>query len=137
MAWTVAFALLGAMTFSILVVPVLASFLFRRGVKETRNPVLARLTEWYRKRLRWCVGHRNFTVGAGVVCLVVTLFLGFSGVIGSEFLPHLDEGSIWARGTLAQSTSLTEGTRFMNQARRIFAAFPEARQVISEIRPPG
>ena len=136
MAWTVAFALLGAMTFSILVAPVLASFLFRRGVKETHNPVLAFLTEQYRRRLRWCVGHRTFTVGVGVACLVVTLFLGFSGVIGAEFLPHLDEGSIWARGTLAQSTSLTEGTRFMNQARLIFAAFPEARQVVSEIGRP-
>ena len=82
------------------------------------------------------MGHRIFTVGVGVACLVVTLFLGFSGVIGAEFLPHLDEGSIWARGTLAQSTSLTEGTRFMNQARLIFAAFPEARQVISEIGRP-
>src|ERR1700720_2601680 len=136
MAWTVAFALLGAMTFSILVAPVLASFLFRRGVKERHNPVLAFLTEQYRRRLRWCVGHRTFTVGVGVACLVVTLFLGFSGVIGAEFLPHLDEGSIWARGTLAQSTSLTEGTRFMNQARLIFAAFPEARQVVSEIGRP-
>jgi cobalt-zinc-cadmium resistance protein CzcA len=136
MAWTVAFALLGAMTFSILVAPVLASFLFRRGVKETHNPVLAFLTEQYRRRLRWFVGHRTFTVGLGVACLVVTLFLGFSGVIGAEFLPHLDEGSIWARGTLAQSTSLTEGTRFMNQARLIFAAFPEARQVVSEIGRP-
>jgi heavy metal efflux system protein len=136
MAWTVAFALLGAMTFSILVAPVLASFLFRRGVKETHNSVLAFLTEQYRRRLRWCVGHRTFTVGVGVACLVVTLFLGFSGVIGAEFLPHLDEGSIWARGTLAQSTSLTEGTRFMNQARLIFAAFPEARQVVSEIGRP-
>src|SRR6202162_5038949 len=136
MAWTVAFALLGAMTFSILVAPVLASFLFRRGVKETHNPVLAFLTDSYRRRLRWCVGHRTFTVGVGVACLVVTLFLGFSGVIGSEFLPHLDEGSIWARGTLAQSTSLTEGTRFMNQARLIFASFPEVNQVISEIGRP-
>ncbi len=136
MAWTVAFALLGAMTFSILVAPVLASLLFRKGVKETHNGVLAYLTQHYRRRLRWCVGHRAFTVGVGVACLVVTLFLGFSGVIGSEFLPHLDEGSIWARGTLAQSTSLTEGTRFMNQARLIFAAFPEARQVVSEIGRP-
>jgi cobalt-zinc-cadmium resistance protein CzcA len=131
MAWTVAFALLGAMTFSILVAPVLASILFRRGVTESHNRALAFLTEQYRRRLRWCVGHRNITVGAGVACLLLTLFLGFSGVIGAEFLPHLDEGSIWARGTLAQSTSLTEGTRFMNDARRIFAAFPEARQFIS------
>jgi cobalt-zinc-cadmium resistance protein CzcA len=136
MAWTVAFALLGAMTFSILVAPVLASILFRTGVTEPRNPVLLFLTEQYRQRLRWCVGHRNITVAMGVVCLLVTLFLGFSGVIGAEFLPHLDEGSIWARGTLAQSTSLTEGTRFMNEARRIFAAFPEAKQVISEIGRP-
>ena len=136
MAWTVAFALLGAMTFSILVVPVLASALFRKGVTESRNPVLSYLTERYRHRLRWCVEHRTITVGVGVVCLLATLFLGFSGVIGAEFLPHLDEGSIWARGTLAQSTSLTEGTRFMNQARLIFASFPEVNQVISEIGRP-
>ena len=136
MAWTVAFALLGAMTFSILVAPVLASALLRQGVAESHNPVLAYLTERYRRRLRWCVGHRTITVGVGVFCLLATLFLGFSGVIGSEFLPHLDEGSIWARGTLAQSTSLTEGTRFMNQARLIFASFPEAKQVISEIGRP-
>jgi cobalt-zinc-cadmium resistance protein CzcA len=136
MAWTVAFALLGAMTFSILVAPVLASALLRQGVTERHNPVLAYLTESYRRRLRWCVGHRTITVGVGVVCLLATIFLGFSGVIGSEFLPHLDEGSIWARGTLAQSTSLTEGTRFMNQARLIFASFPEAKQVISEIGRP-
>jgi cobalt-zinc-cadmium resistance protein CzcA len=136
MAWTVAFALLGAMTFSILVAPVLASALLRQDVTESHNPALAYLTERYRRRLRWCVGHRTITVGVGVACLLVTLFLGFSGVIGSEFLPHLDEGSIWARGTLAQSTSLTEGTRFMNQARLIFASFPEAKQVISEIGRP-
>jgi len=136
MAWTVAFALLGAMTFSILVAPVLASALLRLGVTESHNPVLAYLTERYRRRLRWCVGHRTITVGVGVACLMITLFLAFSGAIGSEFLPHLDEGSIWARGTLAQSTSLTEGTRFMNQARLIFASFPEAKQVISEIGRP-
>src|SRR5450631_3231424 len=136
MAWTVAFALFGAMTFSILVAPVLASALLRLGVTESHNPVLAYLTERYRRRLRWCVGHRTITVGVGVACLVITLFLAFSGAIGSEFLPHLDEGSIWARGTLAQSTSLTEGTRFMNQARLIFASFPEAKQVISEIGRP-
>jgi heavy metal efflux system protein len=136
MAWTVAFALLGAMTFSILVAPVLASAFFRKGITEKPNPVMAFLTERYRRRLRWCVGHRAIIVGVGVVCLIATMFLAFNGVIGSEFLPHLDEGSIWARGTLAQSTSLTEGTRFMNQARLIFAAFPEANQVISEIGRP-
>jgi cobalt-zinc-cadmium resistance protein CzcA len=136
MAWTVAFALLGAMTFSILIAPVLASAFFRKGVRELRNPVLAFLTEQYRRRLRWAVQHHWLTLGVGVAALAVTAYLGFSGIIGGEFLPHLDEGSIWARGTLAQSTSLTEGTRFMNQARLVFASFPETIQVVSEIGRP-
>jgi cobalt-zinc-cadmium resistance protein CzcA len=136
MAWTVAFALLGAMTFSILLAPVLSSALFRKGVRELRNPIMEFLTVRYRRRLRWAIEHRWLTVGVGVVALAATVYLGFSGIIGSEFLPHLDEGSIWARGTLAQSTNLTEGTRFMNQARLIFASFPETVKVISEIGRP-
>ena len=136
MAWTVAFALLGAMTFSILIAPVLTSALFRKGVKEVRNPVLAFLTERYRRRLRWAIQHRWLTASVGIITLGVSAFLAFSGIIGGEFLPHLDEGSIWVRGTLAQSTNLTEGTRFMNQTRVVLAAFPEAKQVISEIGRP-
>ncbi len=136
MAWTVAFALLGAMTFSILIAPVLSSMLFRKGVREHRNPVMDFLTTQYRKRLRWAIEHRWLTVGVGMGAMAVTLVLGFSGIIGSEFLPHLDEGSIWARGTLTQSTSLSEGTRFVNQARLLFAAFPEARKVVTEIGRP-
>ena len=136
MAWTVAFALLGAMTFSILITPVLSSALFRKGVRERRNPIMEFLTARYRRRLRWAIEHRWVTMGVTMAALVATAYLAFSGIIGSEFLPHLDEGSIWARGTLAQSTSLTEGTRFMNQARLIFASFPEVTKVISEIGRP-
>src|ERR1022692_842274 len=136
MALTVAFALLGALTFSILIAPVLASVLFRGGVKEWHNPVMAYLTERYRRRLRWCLGHRVLTVGVGLAALAVSLFLWFSGIIGSEFLPHLDEGAIWARGTLANSTSLTEGERFTNNCRYIFASFPEVKTVVSEVGRP-
>lgn len=136
MAWTVAFALLGAMTFSILIAPVLSSAFFRNGVREKHNPIVSVLEEFYRTRLRWAIQHRWITALVGVTALGVSLYFTFSGVIGSEFLPHLDEGSIWARGTLAQSTSLTEGTRFMHQARRIFASFPETIQVVSEIGRP-
>jgi heavy metal efflux system protein len=136
MALTVAFALLGALFFSILIAPVLSSALFRGGVREWRNPVMVFLTGRYRQRLRWAVEHRRITVGVGVAALGVTLFLAFSGVIGSEFLPHLDEGAIWARGSLAPSTSLTEGTRFTTQARLIFASFPEVTNVVSEVGRP-
>jgi len=132
MAWTVAFALLGAMTFSIFIAPVLCALLFPRGVKEWRNPAMEFLKDRYRRGLQWAVGHRWITLGGGVAAVVVSLFLAFSGIIGSEFLPHLDEGAIWARGSLANSTSLTEGKRFTDQARIIFASFPEVKTVVSQ-----
>ncbi len=136
MAWTVAFALLGALTFSILIAPVLCGMLFRRGVRERHNPVMAFLTGRYRSGVRWAIEHRWVTIGVGVAGLCVALFLAFGPLIGGEFLPHLDEGAIWARGSLAPSTSLTEGTRFTTQARRIFASFPEVTDVVSEIGRP-
>jgi heavy metal efflux system protein len=136
MAWTVAFALLGAMTFSILIAPVLSAALFRRGVKESHNPVLAFVTERYRRRLRWAIHHRSITVGVGAAAFGMTLYLGFSGIIGAEFLPHLDEGAIWARGTLANSTSLSEGEKFTTNERYVFASFPEVKTVVSEVGRP-
>ena len=132
MAWTVAFALLGAMTFSILIAPVLSSVLFRNGIKEWHNPVMTFLTTRYRSGLRWAIDHRMIVFGAGLGALALTLFLGFGGIIGSEFLPHLDEGAIWARGSLSNSTSLTEGKDFATKARLIFASFPEVTKVVSQ-----
>ena len=136
MAWTVAFALLGAMTFSILIAPVLASTLFRKGVQERRNPVMDYLTERYRRRLRWAVEHRWVVACVGAAALAGTIYLGFGGVIGAEFLPHLDEGAIWARGTLANSTSLTEGEKFTTNCRYVFASFPEVTKVVSQVGRP-
>jgi heavy metal efflux system protein len=136
MAWTVAFALLGALTFSILIAPVIASVVFRKEVRERRNPVMEFLVRIYRKQLRWAIEHRWVIVGVGVATLAASALLAFSGIIGSEFLPHLDEGAIWARGTLATSTSLEEGTRFAAKARLILASFPEVTQVVSEVGRP-
>jgi len=133
MAWTVAFALLGALVFSILLAPVLASYFFRTRMTEWRNPVLAWLTAEYRKHLRWAMQHQWITLGAGAAVLVATVLLVFSGVIGSEFLPHLDEGAIWARGTLPPSAGPSEGIRIMDQARVAFARFPEVTQVVSQV----
>ena len=136
MAWTVAFALFGALLFSILVAPVLCGLLFRKEIRERRNRVMEFLTKHYRRRLRWAIAHHWITLGTGVALFVLTLFLVFSGIIGSEFLPHLDEGAIWLRGSLEQSTSLTEGVHFMNRARLVLASFPEVTQVVSEVGRP-
>src|SRR5208283_3532538 len=93
-------------------------------------------TEQYRKQLRWAIQHRWVVAGVAVAALAGTIFLGFSGVIGAEFLPHLDEGAIWARGTLANSTSLSEGEKFTNNCRYVFASFPEVSKVVSEVGRP-
>ena len=136
MAWTVAFALLGAMTFSILIAPVLAGTFFRGGVRERRNFVMDFLANVYRKQLRWAVQNRWVVAGIALASLAGTIYLGFSGVIGSEFLPHLDEGAIWARGTLANSTSLSEAEKFTNNCRYVFASFPEVSKVVSQVGRP-
>jgi heavy metal efflux system protein len=132
MAWTVAFALLGALIFSILIAPVLSSELFRKGVHEWRNRAMDFLTNRYRSRVCWAIEHRWTTVGVGLAAVAISLFLTFSGVIGSEFLPHLDEGSLWVRGTLAASTGPDESIRVANEARVLLASFPEVTEATSQ-----
>jgi cobalt-zinc-cadmium resistance protein CzcA len=136
MAWTVAFALLGALLFSILIAPVLASFAFAKGAQEWRNPVMQFLIERYRTAVRWAIRHRAVTVGVCVLLVVLGNYLAFSGIIGSEFLPHLDEGALWVRGTLAPSTGPDEGIRVANQARVVLCSFPEVPQCTSQVGRP-
>src|SRR5229473_2628999 len=130
MAWTVAFALLGAVVFALLIAPVLCSYLFSGTMKEWRNPVLEWLNRSYGRTLDWCFDHMKLTLGLGLLGGGVILFFAFSGIIGSEFLPHLDEGAIWVRGTLAPSTGPSTGIGVANQARLVLANFPEVKQVV-------
>ena len=136
MAWTVAFALLGALTFSILVAPVLMSFLFPRGFREWENPVLRAITAVYRYTLTWTVRHHWAMAAVALAAVSCSLYLLYGGLIGSEFLPHLDEGSIWAFGTAAPSIGPAEGTRIVDHARIILASFPEVKQVVSRVGRP-
>jgi cobalt-zinc-cadmium resistance protein CzcA len=136
MAWTVAFALLGALIFSMLLAPVLSSVLFSKGVSEWRNPVMEFLRTRYRFAVRWAIEHRLVTVGGAALGFAATIYLIVGGVIGSEFLPHLDEGALWVRGTLAPSTGPTEGTRLANQARVLLCSFPEVTQCTSQVGRP-
>ena len=136
MAWTVAFALLGAMLFSIVIAPVLASFAFQKGASEWHNPVMSFLIDRYRVALRWAIRHRAITVGVVMIMVAFGNYLAFGGAIGSEFLPHLDEGALWVRGTLAPSTGPDEGIRVMNQARVVLCSFPEVPQCWSQVGRP-
>jgi cobalt-zinc-cadmium resistance protein CzcA len=132
MAWTVAFALLGAVVFSITIAPVLASFLFRKETPEWQNPLVVWTTKRYRQALSWSIHHRWVMVGIALGTLCCSLYLWFGPLIGSEFLPHLDEGSLWVRGTLAPSTGPTDSIRLTNQVRVLLCSFPEVTECTSQ-----
>jgi cobalt-zinc-cadmium resistance protein CzcA len=134
MAWTVAFALLGALLFSLFVGPVLASLLYPKGTKEWRNPLMGILTRGYGWALNIAIRWRKVTLAIALFSLAGAYLL--SRTVGSEFLPHLDEGAIWVRGTLAPSTGPTEGIRLANQVRVILASFPEVTMTTSQVGRP-
>ena len=134
MAWTVAFALLGALIFSMIIAPVLASLFFPKGTKEWHNPVMSFLVKHYRTAVRKAIHMRWITVGVGVLAIVGAVLL--ASTIGSEFLPHLDEGAMWVRGTLAPSTGPTEGIRLADQVRIILCQFPEVTETTSQVGRP-
>ena len=132
MAWTVTFALLGALGFAMFVAPVLASLVFSKGAKEWRNPIMQWLTDHYRVAVRAAIEHRRTTLAIATALFLIGVYLTVGGPIGSEFLPHLDEGSIWVRGTLPPSEGPTASIDLTNKARRVMASFPEVTQVISQ-----
>jgi cobalt-zinc-cadmium resistance protein CzcA len=132
MAWTVAFALLGALLYSILLAPILASLLLGKGAKEWRNPVMEFLRDRYRRGVTWAIHHHRVVLSGGLAAFVLAVFLATSGVIGSEFLPHLDEGSLWVRGSLEQSVGPDESIKISNQARILLCSFPETTECTSE-----
>src|SRR5579864_7804831 len=136
MAWTVAFALLGAIIFSMTIAPALASFFFRRGAREWHNPVMTWLTNRYRRALRLAIRLRYLTLAVGAGGIGLAAFLAFGPLIGSEFLPHLDEGALWVRGTLAPSTGPDEGISVANKARILLCSFPEAYECTSQVGRP-
>ena len=132
MAWTVCFALFGALLFAILVAPVSSLFLFSKGATEWQNPLMTWLTKHYRTSVGKAIDHRFWTVGIAALLFAFGIYLSVGGPIGSEFLPHLDEGSIWVRGTLPPSEGPTASIDFTNKARLVMASFPEVTQVVSQ-----
>src|SRR5260370_21314735 len=97
---------------------------------------MALMTNLYLIAVRLAIHWRWITVGGAATCLVAASYLATSGVIGSEFLPHLDEGAIWVRGTLAPSTGPSEGIRLANKSRVLLASFPEVTVATSQVGRP-
>src|SRR5580692_10622862 len=113
MADTMGFALICALVLTLTVVPVLASYWFKSGVKEKQNPVYNWIRDQYAGRLRWCLNHPGVTLIVALAIFCATLLL--VPLIGGEFLPHLDEGAAWVRATMPY-------TIFVRRSREVCSA---------------
>jgi cobalt-zinc-cadmium resistance protein CzcA len=130
MAFTVCFALLGAMLISLTLVPVLATFLFRNGANSWENPLLRRLYGVYGRVLEVILRRAWVVVGLAGLVVMGAFLLG--GKLGTEFLPTLDEGTIWIRSNLPPGTSLEKTAQIASQMRHTLQKFPEIRAVASQ-----
>jgi heavy metal efflux system protein len=134
MADTMGFALLGALVLTLTVVPVLASYWFKGGVKEKQNPAYNWIRDQYEGRLEWCLNHPAVTLIVGLAIFVATLLL--IPLIGGEFLPHLDEGAVWVRATMPYTISFEEAAKFAPQVRDLLIQYPMVTVTGSELGRP-
>ena len=135
LAWTLGFALLGALILTLTLVPLLSSLLLRKNVREKHNPFVEVLTNGVMKLFSFTYKQKFLTllVSAGVVVMGLFCFK----FLGTEFLPELDEGAIYIRATCPLSISLEESRDLANKMRRMIREFPEVKQVMSQTGRPN
>ena len=134
MADTMGFALLGALILTLTVVPVLASYWFKSGVKEKQNRVFNWIRDQYSGRLEWCLNHPAITIVVSLLIFGGTLLL--IPLIGGEFLPHLDEGAVWVRATMPYTISFEDAAKFAPQVRNLLIQYPMVTVDRLRTRPP-
>ena len=135
LAYTLGFALLGALIFTLTLVPVMSSMLLKKNVREKNNRFVHFINQKCTALFDTFYAHRKLTIGLATVVAGVGLWL-FS-FLGTEFLPQLNEGSIYIRATLPQSISLDESVTLANKMRKKLLTFPEVRQVLSQTGRPN
>jgi len=130
MAYTVTSALVGSLAFSLTLVPLLCFWLLGRGVEHENNPLVDFITRAYRRALDRSVRRPALVIGTAAAGLLAALAL--VPRLGTEFLPELNEGTLWVNLTLPSSVSVSEASRIVAEVRKIVRRFPEVTQVISQ-----
>src|SRR5580704_12682316 len=134
MADTMSLALVGALILTLTFVPVMCSYWFKKGVRESVNKPFEWVRTRYGGQLTWCLNHPKVTM------LVATLIFAASLVlvpfIGGEFMPHLDEGALWVRATMPYTISYEAASKIAPQIRDILAKYPQVTEVGSELGRP-
>src|ERR1035441_3793195 len=134
MADTMAIALVGALIFTLTLVPVMCSYWFKKGVHERGNTPFEWVRARYAVRLDWCLDHPRATMFWATVIFAATLLL--VPFIGEEFMPHLDEGALWVRATMPYTVSFDAASKFSPQVRDILLKYPMVTDVGSELGRP-
>jgi heavy metal efflux system protein len=130
LAYTLGFALVGALIFTLTLVPVLVNALLNKNVREKHNPFTHLMTGWIMNGFRFVFQNKRLSLGISIVVIVLGLY-SFK-FLGSEFLPELNEGSLWVRATLPYSVALDKSVLVANQMRSIMMQYPQVRKVVSQ-----
>lgn len=130
LAYTLGFALLGALIFTLTLVPVLASILLNKNVKEKHNPFVDFIQKYVLKGFDFCYRNARKSLLFTFTILAATLFS--AKFMGTEFLPQLNEGALWVEAKMPMSMSLKETVKMVSVLRKKLSEFPEVNGVLSQ-----
>lgn len=130
LAYTMSFALLGALIFTLTLVPLLCKLLLNKDVRERDNKLVTGLENVYKPTLEWSLAKPKQSILIAVTILVISLGIGTR--LGTEFLPQLNEGSVYVRASMPQSIAFSQANEMSSKMRKIFEKYPEVRGVISQ-----
>lgn len=131
LAYTLGFALIGALLFTLTLVPALASILLNKNVKEKHNVVVLFFENGIRKMFNYTYRNQKLSVIVSICIMAVTFFS--AKFLGTEFLPQLNEGALWVTAQLPMSTSLESSVNLTNKMRDVLLTFPEVKQTLSQV----
>jgi heavy metal efflux system protein len=134
LAYTLGFALLGALFFTLTFVPAFSHRLMRKNVREKHNFLVAGMIKYYGSTFDWVMRNKRLSLGIAIALVAVTFFS--AKFLGTEFIPHLDEGALWAEGDAPMSVSLSQAKEQADSMRYDLLEFPEVREVVSQVGRP-
>jgi cobalt-zinc-cadmium resistance protein CzcA len=130
LAYTLSFALLGSLITTLTLVPLMISMLMRKNVREKHNPIMEPVMNFMQRGFVLTWKYKEIVVSIALICMIAGIY-SFK-YLGSEFLPQLDEGSIWLRIQTNYSVSLDKGREVAEQARKIIMGFPQVQYCVSQ-----
>lgn len=130
LAWTLGFALMGALIFTLTLVPVLSEIMLRKNVEEKNNFITRSINRIVLKSFNWTFKYKKITLAIAFAAFAGTMVS--TRWLGTEFLPELNEGALWVTAEYPMSMSLTESVKLTGELRTELRKFPEVKSVLSQ-----